>query len=283
MRPRERELEQVVDRRAEDAPDGLVRQRRLREHGLAVAAALEVAVGRLLVAAHVRLEDRPLRLHGGVLRHVARVERVRVAGHHVRPARVPGRERPEDVAHGADDVSLDLAQLRVGRDPPLRPVGEPAPHLRDVRVEEAGEPDRLVGRLADEAGCSGDAVAEHVRSEAAGLGRGARPPVERRGEPALRVRQGDVDLVAGTPPLGDPPERLLELVVAEVDVQRADDRHRDDRGSGQHLVRVLEGCEVDRRDLAVQPQRLLAGADRVRVVLARPPLHVHRGSLVSAP
>ena len=60
VRPCKGELEQVVDRRAEDAADGVLAERRFREDGLAVSAALEVAVGRLLVAAHVRLEDRAL-------------------------------------------------------------------------------------------------------------------------------------------------------------------------------------------------------------------------------
>ena len=123
MRPRPRELEQVVDGRPQHAPDRLGVERRLGEHGLAVPG-LEELERRLLVAAHVRLEDRPLRLHGRLLHHVAHVQRVAVAGHHVRPAGVAGRPGPEDVAHRPDDVRLHLAQLRP---------------LRERRVVERGQ------------------------------------------------------------------------------------------------------------------------------------------------
>jgi hypothetical protein len=42
--------------------------------------------------------------------HERHVQRVRVAGHHVRAEGVAGREAPEDVAHRADDVRLRLAR-----------------------------------------------------------------------------------------------------------------------------------------------------------------------------
>src|SRR5919201_949770 len=114
-------------------------------------SALEIAVGRLLVAAHVRLENRALWLDGRMLRDIERVQRIRVARHHVRTARVTGRERPHDVAQRADDVRLDLAQPRVAGDPFLVALVQPTPHLGDVRVEEAREPHRLLRIATDEA------------------------------------------------------------------------------------------------------------------------------------
>src|SRR2546430_2606418 len=62
-RPGEGELERVAARRPRPPPHGVVGERHLCQNRLAVPAALEVAVRRLLVAAHVCLQDRALRLH----------------------------------------------------------------------------------------------------------------------------------------------------------------------------------------------------------------------------
>ena len=238
-----------------------------------MSAALEVAVRRLLVAAHVRLENRALRLHGSVVEDVAHVQRVRVPGHHVRPARITGRERPHDVAKRADDVRLDLAQPGVARDPLLVALGQPAPHLGDVRVEEAGELDRVLGGAAHEARRPRHAVLQHPRAKAARLRRRPRTAVERRGQAALGVREWDVDLVVRTSRLGHAPERLLELVVAQLEHQRPDDGDRNHRRAREHLVCGRERREVDRRHVAVQSQCLLPRPDRLRIVLAGPPRH----------
>ena len=103
--------------------DRLVGERHLRDHRLAVAG-LEELERRLLVAAHVRLEHRALDRHRRVRQHVRHVQRVGVAGHHVRPDRVAGRPAPEHVAHRPDDVRLHLAQHGVARE--LRQVGSSA-------------------------------------------------------------------------------------------------------------------------------------------------------------
>ena len=106
---------QILGRRPEHAPDLLVREERLGQHRLAVPG-LEVLGGRLLVAAHVRLEDRALRLDRRPLHHVRHVQRVGVARHHVRADGVAGRPLPEHVAHRADDVRLRAAKLRALRE-----------------------------------------------------------------------------------------------------------------------------------------------------------------------
>ncbi len=108
VRPGPRELEQVVDGRPQHPPYGLGVECRLRQHGLAVAG-LEELERRLLVAAHVRFEDRPLGVHGRLRHDIAHVQRVAVARHHVRPDGVARRPGPEDVAHRADHVRLHLA------------------------------------------------------------------------------------------------------------------------------------------------------------------------------
>ena len=108
--------------------------------------------------------------------HVAHVQRVAVAGHHVRPDRVAGRPRPEHVAHRPDDVRLHLAQLRVPRERTDRLA--PASQSRigvELAFEPARERDRLGGRRADEAAARVIAVVEHVRAESARLGRAFAP------------------------------------------------------------------------------------------------------------
>ena len=55
----------------------------------------------------------------------------------------------------ADDIAAAYRRL----------TAEAALHLGDVRVEESRKLHGLLRRLADKAGCSGDSVREHVRSE----------------------------------------------------------------------------------------------------------------------
>ena len=105
MRPRPGEILEIADARAEDALDRLLGERHFGDHRLAVPL-LEVLERRLLVAAHVRLEDHAFDRHRRLRLHERHVQRIRVARHHVRPERVSGRETPEDVAHRPDDMRL---------------------------------------------------------------------------------------------------------------------------------------------------------------------------------
>src|SRR6266516_4166276 len=242
VRPGPGELCAILDARLQDPPDGLRRERAFRQHGLAVPAALEVPVRRLLVAAHVRFEDCPPGLHRRVLHHVAHVQGVGVASHHVRPAGVAGRERPHHVAHRADDVRLDLAQLRVLGETRLRldAPREPAAHLCDVRVEDARKRDGLVGGVADEARGARDPVAQDVGSEAARLRGSPCTAEERRREPSLGVRERNIDVLPGASDLAHLSDRLLELVFADRDRKRTDHRDGDHGHTGQRVLRFYE-------------------------------------------
>ena len=154
-------------------------------------------------------------------------------------------------------MRLDLAQLRVLRERRIRldPLRKPAPHLGDVGVEEARERYRLFGRAADEAGGSRDPVAEHEGLEPARLRNGARAAVERGREPALGVRERNVDAVGAAPCLDEPPERLLELVLTDLDVDGADHGDRNHRDAGDRLLRLRERGQIVREDLAVLGSR----------------------------
>ena len=140
--PGPRERVEILGRRPEHAPQLLVGEERLGENGLAVAR-LEVLGRRLLVAAHVRLEQRALGLHRRALHDVAHVQRVAVAGHHVGAAGVAGRPAPEHVAHRADDVRLDLAQLGPARQRRIVRRLEPRSQRGHLRLDPARERDRL--------------------------------------------------------------------------------------------------------------------------------------------
>src|SRR6266516_3928269 len=288
VRPGPGELCAILDARLQDPPDGLRRERAFRQHGLAVPAALEVPVRRLLVAAHVRFEDCPPGLHRRVLHHVADVQGVGVASHHVRPAGVAGRERPHHVAHRPDDMRLDLAQLRVLGESRLRldALREPAAHLCDVSVEEARERDGLLGRAADEARGARDPVAQDVGAEAARLRGGSGTAEERRRESSFGVRERNVDVLLGASDLHHLSDRLLELVFTDRDRKRADHRDGDHGHPGQRLLRFREGFEVVREHLAVvgqRPQLVLAGLDRLGIVLPRPASQFHDAELMLQP
>jgi hypothetical protein len=49
-----------------------------------------------------------------------------------------------------------------------------------------------------------------------------------------------VEGVAGAPGLADAAERLLELVLAQLELERPDDRDGDHGGTREHLLRVHE-------------------------------------------
>ncbi len=185
VRPDEGELGQVVERGLEDAADSLIGKGGLGDDRLPVAAALEVARRRLLVPAHVPLEYCPGRPDRRSLEHEALIERVGVARDHVHAASVAGRVRVHDVAHGADDVRLDLAELGV-----LGEVGDwlrsqPGLHLLQLTLDPARKLDRLGDVLEEEGGSAGDAVPEHVGAKATGLAdcAGAAVKGDRRGRP----------------------------------------------------------------------------------------------------
>ena len=179
------------------------------------------------------------------------------------------------MAHGPDDVRLDLPQLRVLRERRLRlhPLCKPAPHLGDVGIEEARERHRLLGRAADEARGTGDPVSEHEGLEAAGLRDGARAAVERGREAALCVGERHVDPVGVAAGLDEAPERLLELVLAELELERPDHGDRDHGDPGERLLRIGKRGQVVREDLTVLGQRaqlVLPCLDRLGIVLSRP-------------
>ena len=200
---------------------------------------------------------------------------VRVAGHHVRPARIAGRERPQDVTHGTDDVCLDLAQARERGDPVFVALRQPAAHLGNVRVEEARELHSLFRGLADEAGCSGHSVREHVRSEAAGFGRSSCAAVQRGRQAAFGVRERNEDLIRFAARFRDSTEGLFELVFTELDLERAHDGYRDDCRARQHLLGFHERRKVDSRHPVAQAKRLLTRLDRLPVILAWPAPQLH--------
>ena len=102
-------------------------------------------------------------------------------------------------------------------------------------------------------------------AEATRLADGACAAVEGDREAALGVGERDVDAFLGAAALDEASLGLLERVVAELDVDRPDDRHRDERDAGDRLRRACERRQVVGEDLAVavEPRRelLLPRAD----------------------
>src|SRR6187397_3214316 len=113
-----------------------------------------------------------------------------------------------------------------------------------LRFYPAGEGDGVGGRLEEERGCPRHPVAQDVRAEAARLGGGLRAAEERDREPAFGVRKRDVDGISAPTALDEPACGLLQLVLAELEVDGPDDRHGDDRDSGDRLRRLGERGEV---------------------------------------
>src|SRR6266540_1349163 len=128
-------------------------------------------------------------------------------------------------AYTTGDVGGELAQLRVARQALDRRALEPGAHLVHLPLDPGGELSRGPRAVEDEGRSARHPVTEHVCPEAARLAGGARSAVERDREAALGVREGDVDRVLDAAPLDDVSARLGELVLAELDLDRAD--HRD--------------------------------------------------------
>jgi hypothetical protein len=80
---------------------------------------------------------------------------------------------------------------------------------------------------------------------------------------------------------GHPSKGLFELVLTELDLQRAHDGHRDDSRAGQHLLSVDERREVDSRHAVAESKRLLPGLDRPGVILPRPTPQLHLRKLTA--
>ena len=72
--------------------------------------------------------------------------------------------------------------------------------------------------------------------------------------------------------------RLLELVLPELDGERADDGDRDHGGAGVRLLRPRPGLVVVREGLDADElaDRVPPGADRLGIVPSRPPAELHR-------
>ena len=77
--------------------------------------------------------------------------------------------------------------------------------------------------------------------------------------------------------------RLLELVGAELDDERSDDRDGDDGGAGVRLLGAAPGFVVEGERLVADDaaDRVAARSDRLRIVLARPLPEIHGGQLIS--
>ena len=236
----------------------------------------------LLVAAHIRLEDRALRLHRSLLQHIAHVQRVAVASHHVRPAGVAGRPRPEHVTHRPDDVRLHLAELRPFREATGRRAQRGRSAGRRGALQPSCKSDGIFGVLANKARCTRHSVVQHICSEPTGGRRSLHPTRHRGGETALGVRQRHEDLLLRAAGLRSVPVGLLELVGAELDDERTDDRDRDHGGAGVRLLRAAPGFVVESEGLVADDvaDRFAPRRDRLRVVLAR---QAHRQSLFSCP
>ena len=198
MRAGPRELDQVVDRRPQHTPHRVLGQRALGDHRFAMAAALEVAMGRRFLSPPMFASSSARSgFDGCALHDEAHVQRVRVPGHHVRADRVAGRERPHHVAHRPDDVRLGLPELRPARHPVLVSLGQPLPHRRQLALDPAGELGSLLGRAADEAGRPRDPIAQHLRPESARLRRSPGAAVERVRHRALGVGERHEDVLRG--------------------------------------------------------------------------------------
>ena len=139
--------------------------------------------------------------HRRLRQDVRHVQRVRVAGHHVRPDGVAGREAPEDVAHRPDDVRLRLAQHRVLR------------QLRDVRARAATRASRRRCSSIQRASASASPASWQTKHDARVIRSATtyvrKPPdsatafaprCTRRGQAALGVRERDDDLLVARGP-----------------------------------------------------------------------------------
>ena len=96
------------------------------------------------------------------------------------------------------------------------------------------------------------------------------------------MRQRHEDLLPRAAGLAQRSRGLLELVGAELDDERPDDRDRDHGGAGMRLLGAAPGFVVERERLVADDaaDRVAPRRDRLRVVLAR---QTHRQSLFSCP
>ncbi len=97
------------------------------------------------------------------------------------------------------------------------------------------------------------------------------------------MRERNVHLLLGASGLHHLANRLFQLVLAERDGERADHRDGDHGHPGQRLLRSREGLEIVREHLAVvgqRPQLVLAGLDRLGIVLPRPASQFHDAELM---
>ena len=179
------------------------------------------------------------------------------------PHASPGRPRPEDVAHRADDVRLNLAQARAPGERRVVALGEPAPHRVDA-LSSSQRPSATASPAdsADEAGRSGDPVVKHVRSEATGLCGRPRPAVERRREPALGVRERHVHVLAARARSRRPlPSGSVSSYAPSEIVQRPDHGDGNHRDARERLLRPRSRGSGPRGDVAVE-RRAPPGAAR---------------------
>ena len=145
---------------------------------------------------------------------------------------------------------------RVGRDAGTRASRAPRPR-------SSGPARARLPSLADEAGCSGDSVGNHVRSAAARLRDRLRAALHRGGQPALGVGERNDDLLLRPAGLDDLAV-LRELVLAERDARAAPPR----RGSTTTPVTDSAAFAYGSRSTSGTPQRHAGAArDRLGVVL----------------
>ena len=153
-------------------------------------------------------------------------------------------------------------------------LGEPGAHLGDARLEEARERDRLAGDAQTKHDARVIRSREHLGAEPARLGGRARAAVERDREPALGVRERDVDGLARAAGLD---QRARRLLAARTRRARRRSARRPRPGSPRRRsaspARCTNGSRSCASTLAVDAERLLPGPDRRGVVLARPALH----------
>ena len=223
----------------QDASKGLFAHADARDDSLAMPTPDEVLRTGLLVAAHIGLEQHPRRLEpSGSLQarqHKLMIERERVTGDHVRSARLPGRVPIEHVAGGPKYMGVHLPEAGVPAqsshpgDPLLRQrigwIVEPGPHRLNVCGDPPRAQHRRLGGFEEQACGPGDAIVEHKRLHAAAVEYGGDTTLHRRGQATFRMRQRDVDLLGHARVFDQVPVGRIDVVGAQVQSQRPDDRY----------------------------------------------------------
>src|SRR6266498_4525659 len=124
--------------------------------------------------------------------------------------------------------------------------------------------------LEEEGRGARDAVAEDVRTEPARFACGPGSARERDREAPLGVGERDVDGVLYALPLEEPSLGLFQLVLAELEVDGPDHGDGNRSHAGARLGRFGVGLEILVDDAALEPEPLLADADRAGIVPTRP-------------